>query len=219
MFVRNTCGCELLTGDRPCSTQFTAEYYHDIRAKAALLSNEQLDMALLGSIMATMKTDEDIIHGRHETEKRSRPRTEHLHNGRNVCVTTFAFLHGIGPKCRLQTLKKHYAENGLAVREHKNTRRLPSKTLTYQDQTAIVQFLQNYAEDNAILLPGRIPGYKRDGLKLLPSSCSKKVRTLIHCLKYNNTYNIMELGWFLSQCMNIINGDLETTLFKIFRTN
>ena len=37
------------------------------------------------------------------------------------------------------------------------------------------QFLKSYTEENAILLPGRIPGYKRDDIKLLPSSCSKKV--------------------------------------------
>ena len=31
-----------------------------------------------------------------------------------------------------------------------------------------------YVESNAILLPGRIPGYKRDDIKLLPSSCTKR---------------------------------------------
>ncbi|XP_065884511.1 uncharacterized protein [Dysidea avara] len=173
-FVNDTCGCKLAVGDRPCSTLFTAEYYRDIRAQAALLSHEQLDMVILGSIMSTISTDEDIVHGRHKIEKRSRYRTEHMHNGHQVCAATFAFLLGVGPKYKLQALKKHYAENGLTVREHKNKRRLPPKALTYQDQTALVQFLQNYAEDNAILLPGRIPGYKRDDLKLLPSSCNKK---------------------------------------------
>ena len=68
-----------------------------------------------------MKTYDEIVHGRHKIEKRSRPRTEHLHKGHSVCVNTFAFLHGIGPKYQLQSFKKHYLENGLAVREHKNT--------------------------------------------------------------------------------------------------
>jgi len=39
----------------------------------------------------------------------------------------------------------------------------------------VVKFLQNFAETNAILLPGRIPGYKRDDVQLLPSSMMKKV--------------------------------------------
>ena len=65
-FVNDTCGCKLAVGDRPCSTLFTAEYYRDIRAQAALLSHEQLDMVILGSIMSTISTDEDIVHGRHK---------------------------------------------------------------------------------------------------------------------------------------------------------
>ena len=37
----------------------------------------------------------------------------------------------------------------------------------------VVTFLTNHAEDHAILLPGRIPGYNRFDLKLLPSSTTK----------------------------------------------
>ena len=39
----------------------------------------------------------------------------------------------------------------------------------------IGKFMCNYAEQNAILLPGSIPTHKRDDIKLLPSSDSKKV--------------------------------------------
>ena len=37
----------------------------------------------------------------------------------------------------------------------------------------MVVFIQNFAEDHAILLPGRIPGYNRFDLQLLPSNTSK----------------------------------------------
>ena len=30
-------------------------------------------------------------------------------------------------------------------------------------QNSVVRYILQYAEDHAILLPGRIPGYKRDG--------------------------------------------------------
>ena len=43
-----------------------------------------------------------------------------------------------------------------------------------------MRFLQAYAEDNAILLPGRIPGYKRDDIQLLPSSTTKKVVNIMY---------------------------------------
>ena len=43
-----------------------------------------------------------------------------------------------------------------------------------------VKFMCSYAQTHAILLPGRIPGYKRDDLQLLPS------RRFV-CKKQNNT--------------------------------
>ena len=53
--------------------------------------------------------------------------------------------------------------------QHGNTKRLPHNALTYEDIIRIVKFLSNYAKEQAILLPGRVPGYKRDDFKLLPS--------------------------------------------------
>ena len=40
-----------------------------------------------------------------------------------------------------------------------------SSTLTY---------IKNYAEANGILLPGRIPGFKRTGIQLLPTQTTKR---------------------------------------------
>ena len=51
----------------------------------------------------------------------------------------------------------------------------PTTTGHWMLSKNVTRFLQNYAEKNAILLPGRIPGYKRDDIKILPSSQSKKV--------------------------------------------
>ena len=57
-------------------------------------------------------------------------------------------------------------------RTHGNKGRLPVNTFT-PEEVHIVSFIQNYAETHAILLPGRIPGYKRMDLQLLPSSTTK----------------------------------------------
>ena len=96
---------------------------------------------------------------------------------------TFTFLHGIG-KDRLRNVKDSYLVNGLETRVHGNTKRLPHNHLTHAVITNVTKILKNYAEENAILLPGRIPGHKRDDIKLLPSSRSKKVSPRInkHCL-------------------------------------
>ena len=88
---------------------------------------------------------------------------------------TSTFLHDIG-KDRLRNVKDSYLTNGLETRIHGNTKQLPHNHLTHAVITNVTEFLKNYAEENGILLPGRIPGHKKDDIKLLPSSCSKKVR-------------------------------------------
>lgn len=37
----------------------------------------------------------------------------------------------------------------------------------------VVLFLDNYAEEHAVALPGRVPGFKRTDVRLLPSSNTK----------------------------------------------
>lgn len=37
----------------------------------------------------------------------------------------------------------------------------------------VISFLDNYAEEHAVALPGRVPGFKRSDIKLLPSSATK----------------------------------------------
>lgn len=37
----------------------------------------------------------------------------------------------------------------------------------------VTNFLSNFVEDNAVLLPGRIPGLKNNNIKLLSSSETK----------------------------------------------
>ena len=56
-FVINTCGCSRSSG-KPCSTLFTEEHYIDLCAQASFLTHEQLDLVILGSIMATVNKDE-----------------------------------------------------------------------------------------------------------------------------------------------------------------
>ena len=41
-------------------------------------------------------------------------------------------------------------------------------------QLRVVRFITNCAEENAVLLPGHIPGYKRSDLQLLPTNTTKR---------------------------------------------
>ena len=78
-------------------------------------------------------------------------------------------------KERYEALKKHYLACGLTTRQHGNKKRRPHNALSFAEVKRLIKFILNYAEDNAILLPGRIPGYKWDDLQLLPSNTTKKV--------------------------------------------
>ena len=104
------------------------------------------------------------------------------------------FLHGIG--CyRLNALRRHLLEKGIIPkylynnyiinvlftlkctfpnRDHGNCHRQPSHSLSAEDMQYVVNFLFTYGEDNAILLPGRVPGYKDSDRQLLPSSTTKR---------------------------------------------
>ena len=85
----------------------------------------------------------------------------------------FLFLHTISEK-RLRNLQESFRENGLAQRQHGNSHRFPANTVHFGDTQRVVEFLHTYAETNAILLPGRIPGYKCSDVQLLPSSTTKQ---------------------------------------------
>ena len=71
----------------------------------------------------------------------------------------------------------------MTPRVHGNTGKLPHNVTSYASIRYIVQFITNFAEQQAVLLPHRIPGYKRDDFKLLPSSITKKVNHYITVLQ------------------------------------
>ena len=175
-FVEHTCKCNLVEPDgSPCSSQFPVEHYIETRAQASFLTHDELDLVLLGYIESAALLTTTIIDGRHiNPATRNRVTMKYKHRGLTICRKTFLFLHGVG-KDRLQALKQHYIGAGLETRVHGNTKRAPKHSLPYSTKKHVVKFLQNYAEENALLLPGRIPGYKRDDIKLLPSNRSKKV--------------------------------------------
>ena len=168
-FVVIGCGCQLWNGCN-CSLQFSSEHFSDIRSYCSSLSHTELDMALLGQIMAlsdiTIKPGYSLL-------KQKRVHTTYIHLGKQICRTTFRFLHGVG-RTRIENLMVYFADHGLVPRTHGNLKCLPKHALSFTTIEYVVKFLVNHAENNAILLPGRIPGYKETDIKLLPSSTSKR---------------------------------------------
>ena len=169
-FMSSGCGCVVHDG-RQCSAQFTIDHYLEFRGQCRELTRPELDMALLGQLSAFTFTSEVTV--RLPSDSRQKSYTIFWHKGQKVCRKTFLFLHTISAK-RFKNLKASFSNNGLCPRMHGNTKRLPANTVSFVDTQRVVQFITTYAEAHAILLPGRIPGYKRSDLQLLPSSTTKR---------------------------------------------
>lgn len=100
-------------------------------------------------------------------QKRNRsPRCNFQFQSGPICRDVFLFMYGINDS-HLHRLREHYENSGLSSRTHGNTRRLPKNTLPFAVVEDVKLFLANYAEEHAISLPGRIPGYKDKDIKLL----------------------------------------------------
>ncbi|KAL8584899.1 hypothetical protein ACOMHN_043536 [Nucella lapillus] len=92
---------------------------------------------------------------------------------RIVCKEAFLFLLGISRNL-LTHLSKHYQTEGLAQPSKKSGgRRSNTRSLKYQDTEAVKKFICHYAEDHAVSLPGRVPGFKWEDIRLLPSAIPK----------------------------------------------
>ena len=147
--------CHFSTG--PCSSLFSVDHYVTLRAQAALLTRNELDMVILGSIMSTtLDFTHSIKDGQHKDAKRRKVSLNFMHHGHHVCKVTFGFLYGIGINHQILAIRKHYQENGMETRTHQNSKRLPPRTLSFDDINRILKFLQQFAEQHAILLPGRV---------------------------------------------------------------
>ena len=174
-FLTSGCSCKLLDGI-PCSNQFAALMLQEARDECRQLTREQLDVVVMGQLRALCHRDPLTQKNKARHSERKRTCTSYHFQGYHVCRDTFVFLHTISI-ARLKALKQHWMENRMCPRGRAKV--LPHNTAKLSD---IKNVVLQYAEDRAILLPGRIPGYKRDDLQLLPSSTTKrKVWKLYHC--------------------------------------
>ena len=165
-FLQDGCGCSHGTKGRQCCQQFAKEAVLSNLNNCLELSHGELDLVVLANIQACTKIE---ILG--EKRKRS-SRCSFLFVNRPICKDMFLHLYGISYS-RFRRLKEHYEEHGLAQRVHGNCKKLPHNTLPQAVSADVRNFLTNYVEENAVLLPGRIPGFKNDDLRLLSSSETK----------------------------------------------
>lgn len=166
-------GCGCMQGDqgKPCSSTIQTEDIIDCRNNCFELSSTELDLVTLGTIHSSLNCDEVSNSGRMEKKRQQTRMPFYFHNHR-ICLKTFLFMHHLH-KTRFYSLVKHYRNNGLTLRIHGNKKRLPSSALSAESIERVVKFITNVAEEQALLFPGRVPGFKRMDVKLLRSSLTK----------------------------------------------
>ena len=147
------------------------------RAEAAGPTQDQPDLVLVGAVMSVLNTNQITHDKNHKSKERQWIYSHYLFCGQYICCHTFQFLLGVR-KDWLQAIKASYMEkfNNTHTWKHKNT---SSQCDILWSNIENVTFVTNFAEEQAILLLGWIPGYKKDDFKLLPSSTTKKIKCTI----------------------------------------
>ena len=116
-FLQSTCGCKKVGagGHHVIHSFLWSAYYLTLCAQSALLTQNKLDVVLLGSNMSTTLDDSHSVRdGWHEDINKHKISSNFMHHEHNVCKVTFSFLHGIRINHRtLAAMRKHYHENGL----------------------------------------------------------------------------------------------------------
>ncbi|MED6255497.1 hypothetical protein ATANTOWER_010664 [Ataeniobius toweri] len=101
--------------------------------------------------------------------KRKHATTTYSIGGVEVCRNTFQFLMGIC-KSTLTDIIRHFDENGARPRLSKKSQRPQDPHFISSEQLRrVLKFIKNYAEDHAIMLPGRHPDHRDWHVKLLPT--------------------------------------------------
>ena len=175
-----SCSCKLNDG-QSCHTRFSSAELSDVRLQFLDLTRAELDIAVLAKLSCGIHLSSMTSSSRKGQQKeRKAHRTDFYHHGFRVCREVFRYLHAIGQD-KLTALIAHYKVCGVEARVHRNKRKRPFNALKLDDTRAVVDFIVNYAEANAIILPGRTPGHWKSDVKLLPTNCSKKTVYTQYC--------------------------------------
>ena len=160
------CGCLRDSKGGPCSREFREEPVLFNLNNCLELTSGELNLIILANIQAFTRND-------YVGTKRNRTsRCTYQFQSVLICKEVFLHLYGISYS-RLRGLKEHYETHGIYPRTHGNTKRLPSNTLPQSTTENVHNFLTNYIEENAFVLPGRIPGFKSKDVNVVSSSETK----------------------------------------------
>ena len=165
------CNCKRNNG-QPCHTFFDEVEVSRCRLQYIGKTRQELDLVLLAKIESCVHVSVETVRQKKKSRVRERQRLIYRHKGFEICRNFFCICTALEKK-KLKNLFKQYKENGVESRIHKSTKKQPSHALSFEDVKFAFNFIQNFAEANAIILPGRTPYAWKSDCKLLPTKCSR----------------------------------------------
>jgi hypothetical protein len=171
-FKLETCNCKEFYKGTPCSTMIDFDDVVQFRQYCQELDRGELDLVIKAELFAHRSSGPNTSSNKHKIQERSRPSQQYFFKGFRICRATFCFAHDIA-KQKLHAIAQSLDKDGLKPRVHGLSGKLPSNSLTFEDKESVLNFLKQYASDNALPLPGRLPNFKNYQVLLLPSDKSQ----------------------------------------------
>ncbi|XP_067943168.1 uncharacterized protein [Watersipora subatra] len=132
------------------------------------MSKTELDLVIMGRISTCVDDGNTTKPFKHKEKIRKRARCNFRYHDTVVCREFFLFVNSI-KSSRFKALKAAYESNpGATPRDFFYKGGAP-RSISLEESQRIVDFLNNTAEANALALPGRVPGFKKEEVKVLPS--------------------------------------------------
>jgi len=173
-FMQKSC-CHL-----KCTDKFNKELVASNRQNAKELNfyshTEHINFlhtSLLGSLNCCVATGDETNLSKNKNTPRMKDRGHFYFQGKPICKQFFLFLHAVSDKV-YRSLKSTLAEEGIVPKAHQNTVKIPAvRAHSLETRQQAVRFLENFAIQHAVVLPGRVPGFKNPDLLILPSEYTK----------------------------------------------
>ena len=140
-FAQDGCKCDFGPNQSPCCTTITVDHFRSVRCQMLELTHDELDLVVMGQVMAGCFSGETSSHRRQE---RGKTYTMFHHNGTRICQMTFLFLHTMGYG-RFKAIKASYRTSGVVARVHGSKGKRKKTGLSLKQIQDIVQFIMNYA--------------------------------------------------------------------------
>ena len=170
-FQTESCGCIELHGS-PCSNIIDHEELISYRQRCTEMSSSEKDICIKSQLFMHRHKGVTTQGNGKKAKVRQRAAQDYFFMGVQVCRALFCFAHNIS-RNTLGSIAKSLDEIGITPRTHKNTNKLPAHSLSYVQREQIKSFICEYATENALPLPGRLPNLPKSTVLLLPSD--KKV--------------------------------------------